>query len=140
MGPTLMAKDKNQISKRLAAISGAKPVEIDAPEIPRKRRIDRAPREDTFRAGKLYTSKNNFVPCIIRDASETGARARMEAEYSFPEIVVLRFDQTGVVKKAKVIWRDETDVGLQFLKDLTPKRPKPRIARKAILPNVGEEG
>lgn len=118
-----MAKDKKDVlSKRLAAISSATPTVTSAPITPPKsRRKERSPRESVFRPGKLYTSKNVFLPCVIRNISETGAQVRMESDQQLPEIVVLRLVQSGITKKARVIWRDENDIGLHFLADLTKK-------------------
>ncbi len=119
-----MAKKKDAISKRLAAISSATPEVKNAPITTMKtRRAERALRENVFRPAKLYTSKSDFLPCVIRNISETGALVRMESDQALPEIVVLRLIQTGRIKKARIIWRDENDIGLHFIADLTQKKP-----------------
>lgn len=76
----------------------------------------RASREPVFRPGKLYLSKTHHLRCVIRNVSETGAYVHMEGIHPLPPIVVLRFDQTGVVKKCRVAWQNEIEAGLEFVK------------------------
>lgn len=134
-----MARKNDQVAKRLAAISSAKPVEINAPKFSKAPRPKRAQREETFRPGKIYTSSTNFHNCVIMNVSDTGALVRMESEYGIPDIVVLRIIQTGVTKKARVIWRDETDIGLHFVEDLTRRPSRPAQVSPSRSPNEGGE-
>ena len=134
-----MARKNDQVAKRLAAISSAKPVEINAPVVSKKSRPMRADREDTFRPGKIYTSRTNFHNCVIMNFSATGALVRMESGYGLPEIVVLRIIQTGVTKKARVIWRDETDIGLHFIEDLTQRPSRPAQSSPSVKTAMGGE-
>lgn len=114
-----MAKKKDRIAERLAAISSAKPVVIDAPpETPRKKkRADRAERATVFRPGKIYIAKDKSIPCVVRDISDGGARIAMEAMFPLPPVVVLLVPQAGLKKKARVVWQNETESGLEFLAD-----------------------
>lgn len=134
------ARNKDQVSNRLESIAGAKPVEFTTKAAKSAGKPEREQRKDVFRTGKIYTSRDAFLPCIIRDLSENGARLRMEADYGLPEIIVLRIDQTGVVIKSKVIWREDNDIGLQFIEDLTRKRANPNIRRKPIASDFDEGG
>ena len=40
----------------------------------------------------------------------------MEDAYALPEIVTLRFDQSCVRRKARIVWRQGRDAGLCFIK------------------------
>lgn len=114
-------KDKDRIANRLAAISSAAPTISDARIPPPKRRApQRAPREPVFRPGVLYVSRTHTVRCVIRNLSTTGAYLHVEGEHPLPPTVILKFLQTGIVKKARVIWQNETEVGLQFITDPKP--------------------
>ena len=110
-------KQKNKIADRLASISSTAPKVTDAriPELKKKEDPRRAPREPVFRPGKLFISKTEHLRCIIRNTSVTGAYLHMEGVHPLPEIVVLRFDQTGIVKKARVVWQKEIEVGLEYI-------------------------
>lgn len=110
-------KDKERIANRLAAISSAAPQVNDAriPEPKKRGSPQRAARDPVFRPGKLYLSKSHHLRCVIRNVSATGAYIHMEGVHTLPQIVVLRFEQTGIVKKARVVWQNETEVGLAYL-------------------------
>lgn len=97
------------VSKRLAAITRAKPVQ--------KTQVERAPRKSVYKLAKLFTSKIDSVRCVVVNLSADGARVTMEDAYDLPEIVVLRFEQTGVKKKARIAWRQDREIGLSFIKD-----------------------
>ncbi|WP_411818711.1 PilZ domain-containing protein [Hyphococcus sp. DH-69] len=115
-------KDKARIANRLAAISSAAPTISDGRIPPPKRRgpPQREPREPVFRPGVLFVSRSHQVRCVIRNLSTSGAYLHVEGEHPLPPIVVLKFLQTGTVKKSRVIWQNETEVGLQFLDDKNP--------------------
>lgn len=122
-----MGKKNDRIGQRLAAIKSAAPAVSDAriPEPKRRGPPARETREPVFRPGKIYLSKTDYVRCVIRNVSGGGAYLHLEVCQPLPEIVVLRFDQTGVIKKARVAWQRETEAGLAYLKDLTPGREGP---------------
>lgn len=121
------SKDDDRIAKRLAAIKGAAAPVTDAriPEAKRRGPPQREQRDSVFRPGKVYVSKSEHVRCVIRNVSGGGAYLHLEGFHPLPPVVVIHFDQTGVVKKARVAWQRETEVGLAYVKDLTPGRDGP---------------
>jgi hypothetical protein len=120
-------KDDDRISKRLAAIKGAAASVAGAGIPPPKRRgpPEREERDSVFRPGKVYLTKTDTLRCVIRNVSGGGAYVHLEGAHPLPPVVLIRFDQTGVVKKARVAWQHETEVGLAYIKDLTPGRAGP---------------
>ena len=120
-------KDEDRIAKRLAAIKGAAAPVTEARIPPAKRRgpPQREERDSVFRPGKIYLSKTDHVRCVIRNVSDGGAYLYLEGFNPLPPVVVIRFDQTGVIKKARVAWQHETEVGLAYIQDLTPGRAGP---------------
>lgn len=122
-----MAKKDNRIAERLAAIKNAAPAVTEAgiPAHKKSKRPERDDRGAVFKPGKLYLSKTVHVRCVIRNVSGGGAYVHLEGVHPLPQIVVLHFDQTGVVKKARVAWQHETEAGLAYLKDITPGREGP---------------
>lgn len=111
-------KQKEHIANRLASISGAsaKVSDVRIPELKSRGRPERAERAPVFRPGKLFVSKSHNLRCVIRNVSATGAYIHMDGTHPLPELVVLRFEQTGIVKKARVVWQKEIEVGLEFIK------------------------
>ncbi len=119
-----MAKKNDRIAERLAAIKSAAPTITNAgiPEAKRRGPPVREQREPVFRPGKVYLSKTDHLRCVIRNVSDGGAYVHLEGVHPLPAIVVLKFDQTGVIKKARVAWQNETECGLAYVKDMTPGR------------------
>lgn len=111
-------KQRDHIANRLASISSttANVENVRIPELKGGKKPSRAKREPVFRPGKLFLSKSNHLRCVIRNVSETGAYVHMEGIHPLPAIVVLRFDQTGVTKKCRVVWQKEIEAGLEFIK------------------------
>ncbi|MFC2952648.1 PilZ domain-containing protein [Marinicaulis aureus] len=122
-----MRKKDNRLTERLAAIKSAAPTITDGRIPPPKKRgpPDRDKRDAVFRPGKIYLSKSDQVRCVIRNVSQGGAYVHLEGMQPLPAIVMLRFEQTGVIKKARVAWQNDIEAGLAFVKDVTPGRTGP---------------
>lgn len=114
-----MAKDKDRISARLAAIKTASAAQFDAPEPPpRASRVRRATdRRTVYRFARLVLPDRSIVNCIMKDISPGGAKVVIEGAIIMPPKVLLKIDQTGETKRARVAWQQDTEVGLQFLLD-----------------------
>ena len=136
-----MRKKNNRLAERLAAIKGAAPTITDGriPPMKQNSRPEREKRAAVFRPGKVYLSKHDLVRCVIRNVSDGGAYIHMEGVQPLPPVVMLRFDQTGVVKKARVAWQNEIEAGLSFVKDMTPGRegPDPHELPPVVNPLAG---
>jgi hypothetical protein len=64
--------------------------------------------------------------CRMLDISEGGARISLDEPKSAPAHVVLHFKQGGLVaRKCRVVWRSDTEIGVQFLArlEVTVRRP-----------------
>lgn len=108
-----MAKNKDMISKRLAAITTAKPVDWKGPA--GKQRPKRAEeRQSVFRFARVILADRSQVKCIIKDVSTRGAKIVLEGAHPLPSRIQLKIDQTGQTKPAAVIWQKELEAGLAF--------------------------
>ncbi len=111
-----MAKDKDRITRRLTAIKTASAAQFDAPEAPRGSRDKRtSPRHTIYRFARLVLPDRSVMNCIMKDVSAGGAKVVIEGNVAMPQRVLLKVDQTGETKRARVAWQNETEVGLQFL-------------------------
>lgn len=112
-----MAKDKDRINRRLAAIKSASAAQYDGPELPRKqqRKKRAADRQTVYRFARVIMPDRSMLNCIIKDLSPGGARIMIEGNIELPPRVLLKIDQTGQTKQARVAWQKETEIGLQFL-------------------------
>jgi hypothetical protein len=120
-----MRKDQDRLTKRLSAISTAKPVDASAapPSSPASRPRRKEPREPVYRFARIATGRNTVIKCIIRDISPSGARIAMEGSFELPAEVIIATD-TGRRLRARVAWRSENEAGLCFLGE-APREPAP---------------
>jgi hypothetical protein len=109
-----MLKDKDRVSRRIAALSAAKPLAAPPPAATGRRtpRID--DRRQVFRFGCLVLDDKSELRCILKDISASGARVALEGAHALPPIVLLKVDMTGEKKRAAVVWQKESEAGLSF--------------------------
>lgn len=119
-----MAKDKDRISARLAAIKTASAAQFDMPEKPRPSSNKRgSDRRTVYRFARLVLPDRSVVKCIMKDISPGGAKVVIEGAIIMPPKVLLKVDQTGETKRARVAWQTDTEVGLQFIVDSETPQP-----------------
>lgn len=112
-----MAKKKDDpLSKRLASLSAQKGVDWTPPPsaAPKTRPRRTEERKQVYRFGRLVLADRSEVKCIIRDFSSGGVRIVLEGAHPLPPLVTIKIDQTGLSKKAAVIWQKELEAGLNF--------------------------
>jgi hypothetical protein len=65
--------------------------------------------------------------CTLRDASQEGAQLDVADPKSVPNVFILAVSYDGAARRrCRVIWRTETQVGVEFLKDVKkPSRRQP---------------
>ncbi|MHA7873380.1 MAG: PilZ domain-containing protein [Hyphococcus sp.] len=107
--------ERAYVEQRLAAIATAKPAAC-SPAMTRQRH-NREPREQVYRLARLFISKLDSMPCVVVNLSADGACIRFEGDIDLPEIVTLRFDQSAVRRKARVVWRQGREAGLWFVRE-----------------------
>ena len=110
-----MRKKDNPIDKRLSAIAARR---TNAPPALTKLasvRKEREKRIQTFRNGVVMTAKNVRIPCVIRDTSSRGARITTEGALALPPVILLIDPMTAARRKARVVWQDGGEAGLQFI-------------------------
>lgn len=84
----------------------------------------RTPRLRTLKGAKiLYRNGWGIVDCLIRDMSDTGARLVCKDTTAVPAEFTLLVNNEEVVRDAKVVWRRQDMLGIEFTSD---KRPAPK--------------
>ncbi|CAN5285870.1 hypothetical protein BH10PSE9_BH10PSE9_01780 [soil metagenome] len=76
----------------------------------------RAVRQRTrLRPGRLFDTANRFlVDCAFHDISATGARVRLMDDREIPATLLILDVRELATKRARVAWRKERDLGLQY--------------------------
>ena len=101
----------------------------------------------THRRQLRYTAWVSLGPkrlqgCVVADISDSGARLVVENSKAFPNNFVLLLSATGKPKrKCRVVWRNGTQLGVEFEKPLTrADKHRPILKAEAMSPplSVGE--
>ncbi|MEE9313293.1 MAG: PilZ domain-containing protein [Rhizobiaceae bacterium] len=53
--------------------------------------------------------------CVVKNMSETGARIKVQAQQSIPNELIFMLKGSSIKADARVIWRHEKEIGLQFI-------------------------
>lgn len=116
------------MTERLRAIAaGPAPALAALPFAAKPRsKPERSARDAVFRPAKLFYAKNVFVRCVVRNLSPAGAQVIMEGAVPLPPEVSLKFEQNGVIKKARIAWQEDNLAGLAFVSaaDASPVRDR----------------
>ena len=79
-----------------------------------KREQERAP---VFKNGKIVLSDHSAVECVARNVSEKGCLISAAGAENLPDEVTFHLDAISRPRRAKVIWREQGEAGLEFLTD-----------------------
>jgi hypothetical protein len=83
----------------------------------------RATRRKVLKDGKIVLINNwSVVDCCVRDISETGARLRCADQAAVPATFRLVLLAENTIRDAKVVWRRDDNLGVQFT---SPARQAP---------------
>ena len=121
-----LAQAEKFVAERLSAITKAKPVTCPEATAALRKHQPRAPRTTVYRLGSLFLNKMDSERCVVVNLSADGAGITMEDIIDLPETVVLRFDQSGIRKTARVVWQQDRDAGLCFIKNEEPDETEPQ--------------
>lgn len=79
-------------------------------------------RRTRLRSGKLLDLHNAFlIECQIFDRSHNGARVRLFADVQAPNAIRLYEDFPERLLDARVVWRKQRELGLQFVRPLASR-------------------
>jgi|HubBroStandDraft_6_1064221.scaffolds.fasta_scaffold465326_2 hypothetical protein len=79
---------------------------------PEERR--RFPRTRCFKGARIVASGHDVVTCIVRNVSAEGARLQLAGIVALPDEFDLCFDSGRRVRQCRMMWRNESDVGIWF--------------------------
>ncbi len=112
-----IAEAREFVAKRLSTISNAKPVTCPTATAALREHRERTHRKTSYLLASIFTSGIDGIRCVVVNLSADGARITMEDNYELPELISLRFEQSGVERRARIAWRQDLEIGLSFIKD-----------------------
>ena len=77
-------------------------------------------RKDTSLKGQVVIDDGATVACIVSNVSTTGAKINVPLFETLPSTFILRAADLNLNVRAKVVWREEAEVGVRFLLNQTP--------------------
>jgi PilZ domain-containing protein len=119
-----IAVEREAVNRRLAGIINAKPVATPPEFASAQENRRRQPRKTTFKLARIFVNKIDSIRCVIINLSADGARISIEGDFDMPQYVVLKFEETGIQKKARIAWQHENEFGLSFLREEKTKAEK----------------
>lgn len=108
-----IAADHALVEKRLARIANPAPAasSLQSGDILQPRK---SPRKPVYLKAQLRTENYTRIRCHVVDLSADGARVALDADHEVTPFVTLKFERSGVAKKARVAWRHNNELGLAF--------------------------
>ncbi|MGB7714199.1 MAG: PilZ domain-containing protein [Pseudolabrys sp.] len=73
-------------------------------------------RSRVLKGAKLLLGTSSVLDCIVRNATNTGARVQIANTVELPDPVGLTLDGGYRVRRCRVVWRTLTETGVEFLK------------------------
>ena len=81
----------------------------------------KVPRHRTLKAGMIAFNRAATIECRVRNLSPVGACLDVTSQIGIPEEFTLVVEHEQLRKKCRVIWRNPTRLGVEFLAEkLTP--------------------
>jgi hypothetical protein len=111
--------DRDAISRRLAALAGARARDAPPPPPPGAAKGPKRgdARQQTFKFAKVCITGRSEIKAVIKDMSATGARIQLEGAHPLPPEMTLKIGPTGERKRASLVWQRDCEAGLHFEPD-----------------------
>ncbi|NNL87719.1 MAG: PilZ domain-containing protein [Marinicaulis sp.] len=74
-------------------------------------------RRATYKFALAITSDREEHQCVVKDLSATGAKISMSGIAGLPDDLILVIEGYNAPAKARMIWRDENECGIEFILD-----------------------
>jgi hypothetical protein len=74
----------------------------------------RFPRTKVYKSAKVILVGRSTVSCIVRDLSDHGACLQLTSTADLPGEFGLSFDTGRGLRKCRIAWRTQTNVGVSF--------------------------
>lgn len=100
--------------KAVHALKSARSVEFSPPLKNLKSRS--APRAPAYRIARLILPSGAHVKCVVKELSAKGAKVVIEGHLALPAHAKLEFALTGQALHATIIWQEEAEAGLEFVR------------------------
>ncbi len=90
----------------------------------------RAERVRSFlRARIIFNNHSTTIDCVIKNISRAGAKIELGNSMSIPETFDLEVPQKGRSFRARLSWRNETSIGVEFVEDDAVERDRGEVER-----------
>ncbi len=73
------------------------------------------PRKRMLKSGSVSPDGLTLIyDCIVRNMSDTGARIKVQAQHVIPSTLIFSLKGSSLTANARVIWRNDKELGLEF--------------------------
>jgi ribosomal protein S1 len=74
------------------------------------------PRMRALKGAQLVVGKSIVLDCIVRNLTDQGARIEISNTVGLPDRLQLSFDNGGLERVCRIVWRKLTEAGVEFAK------------------------
>jgi hypothetical protein len=93
-----------------------------------------APRTRAFLKGKaIFNNRQSTLDCLVRDISATGARLEVSNAVLLPDAFDLYVAQKDATLRARITWRRDGEIGVEFEQPHAPAAPPPDLSSRVQL-------
>ena len=73
------------------------------------------PRGRTYLGGQVaFNDRCSVMDCIVRNMSQNGAKVAIESTAAVPREFDLMVQHKGESRRARIVWRNENEIGIAF--------------------------
>ena len=73
------------------------------------------PRQRSFLGGRIaFNARSSTMSCLVRNLTSEGAKVSFSGTVTLPQELDLLIEQHDLEVRARIIWRTEKEIGLQF--------------------------
>ena len=86
----------------------------------------REPRHRTFKSGHIAFNRAGTIDCRVRNLSVLGAGLEVASQIGIPDEFVLLVEHGGINQRCRVVWRNATHMGVEFIATRVAPEPDGR--------------
>lgn len=90
-------------------------------------------RSRMLQSGKIIYGKSvMIIECVIRDRSDDGARLKVSSTSDVPTQFRLFFQDSNTLRAARVVWKTDREIGIEFTGDAEDVRTAEDLKIRAL--------
>jgi methyl-accepting chemotaxis protein len=73
-------------------------------------------RSRVCKRAKFVLGTSSVIDCLVHNLTDLGARVQISQTAALPERLTITFDGGRTLRSCRIVWKNPTQVGLEFLR------------------------